>query len=133
MTHAAKNKMAGLAILAGIMLFTAAAMLWAQAPVGPGNKLTWDMTGNITLSEAQSAIYTLIDNGKPTTQPLLPISCAGSTPIVCSTPLPQLAGGSHTLSITAVVTIGSTSFTTGPSNQITANVIVINIGNLRLQ
>lgn len=73
------------------------------------SKLIWDQplaTGH-TFADVQAYAYTLkVDNG---TASLVTATCTAGTPIRCTTPLPALPSGAHTLTLTATNGFGSAS------------------------
>ena len=81
-----------------------AAPLFAQTPSIPGDKLGFDQPAG-TLAEAQGYGYKLYLDGATMGVGGVATCAGAASPFLCTVPLPALTTGTHTVQLTASVTL----------------------------
>ena len=110
-------------VLSVIVLVLLGSPLLAQSTY----RLQWEQP-NATLAQAQGYSYSLKVDAAAATA--ITATCAGTTAITCSTPMPVLAAGSHTLVVTATNGFGSASSAPFPGSSPSAPInltVIVNV------
>lgn len=117
---------------------------FAQTPVTVKSSAAWEQCA-ASVAEAQALQYYWSIDGKRSTTPVLPIVCAagpatqtcptGHVPASCSTGLPAMTPGKHSLNLVAASGSGSSLVESTPSNNIDLLMLAVPLTplNLRIQ